>query len=383
METVLLREAEALPPAVAAALRPALPEMTSEIIAAVGREVPDYRRPLEGPFGAALTVGVEVALGRFVDLIAGVDRKDDSRREIYVNLGKAEWHAGRALASLLAAYRVGARVAWRLAARAGEAAGIPARTLFGLGEAIFAYIDEISAESVEGYAGEQSAAAGEMQRQRVELARLLGREPAPGPGQLQSTAERARVRLPRSIVAVVVRTTEPAWVAGRLGAEALTVAEGGMLTAWFPAPVREAELAVAVENRASAVGPAVPVAEAARSLRRARAALPMAEEGGGPVMAGDHLAQLLLSADSDLAAELVAHALAPLAGLAAGPRERLTATLRAWVDRPGQVQAVAAELGIHPQTVRYRLRQLRELFGADLEDPDRRFELALALRAHV
>jgi DNA-binding PucR family transcriptional regulator len=59
----------------------------------------------------------------------------------------------------------------------------------------------------------------------------------------------------------------------------------------------------------------------------------------------------------------------------------LTETLRAWLDRPGQVQAVAAALDVHPQTVRYRVKQLRELFGERLEDPEARFELSLALRA--
>jgi DNA-binding PucR family transcriptional regulator len=44
------------------------------------------------------------------------------------------------------------------------------------------------------------------------------------------------------------------------------------------------------------------------------------------------------------------------------------------------VEAVAQALDIHPQTVRYRLGQLRERFDR-LEDPDRRFELAVALRA--
>jgi len=73
--------------------------------------------------------------------------------------------------------------------------------------------------------------------------------------------------------------------------------------------------------------------------------------------------------------------LAPLADLADGPRARLTETLAAWLDRPGQVQAVAAALDVHPQTVRYRVRQLRDLFGERLEDPEARFELALALRA--
>jgi len=42
--------------------------------------------------------------------------------------------------------------------------------------------------------------------------------------------------------------------------------------------------------------------------------------------------------------------------------------------------AIAAELAVHPQTVRYRLRRLRDLFGAGLEDPDRRFDLEIALR---
>ncbi len=133
-----------------------------------------------------------------------------------------------------------------------------------------------------------------------------------------------------------------------------------------------------------AIGPTVPWHAAAASLKRAAAAYRLASAGGvgdAPlVVAEDHLATLLLTSDRGLAADLAASRLAPLASLADGPRARLTETLRAWLDRPGQVQAVAAELGVHPQTVRYRLRQLRELFGTRLEDPDARFELSLALR---
>jgi DNA-binding PucR family transcriptional regulator len=36
---------------------------------------------------------------------------------------------------------------------------------------------------------------------------------------------------------------------------------------------------------------------------------------------------------------------------------------------------------VHPQTVRYRLRQIQELFGAALADPAARFDLEVALRA--
>jgi DNA-binding PucR family transcriptional regulator len=45
------------------------------------------------------------------------------------------------------------------------------------------------------------------------------------------------------------------------------------------------------------------------------------------------------------------------------------------------VPDVAVRLHIHPQTVRYRLRQLEKLFGDALHDPETRLDLILALRA--
>jgi DNA-binding PucR family transcriptional regulator len=45
----------------------------------------------------------------------------------------------------------------------------------------------------------------------------------------------------------------------------------------------------------------------------------------------------------------------------------------------GNHEATAQALHVHPQTVRYRLRQIRELFGASLDDPDTRRRLILAL----
>ncbi len=55
--------------------------------------------------------------------------------------------------------------------------------------------------------------------------------------------------------------------------------------------------------------------------------------------------------------------------------------LHAWLREQGRTEAVARELHVHPQTVRYRLARLRELFGDVLERPDGRFELEVALRA--
>src|SRR5919199_6307013 len=165
-----------LPPSLAAALRPALPELTDGIIAAIATEVPAYAQPIEGAFGRALRIGVRTALARFVDGIEDPSTEDPAANELYAELGRAEFRAGRSLDALLGAYRIGAGLAWERFVAAGEAAGHEPATLYRLASAIFNYIDGISADSVEGYAQERAAAEGERQRRRRALALLLARD---------------------------------------------------------------------------------------------------------------------------------------------------------------------------------------------------------------
>ncbi len=270
--------------------------------------------------------------------------------------------------------------------------------LYDLGEAIFAYIDEISAESADGYAQEQSSVAGETQRRRRRLVRLLAEDPPPPEETVRTAAAAAVWPLPRRVAALVAGAPSPAGegavgaaqdeldaaavtLARRVGSAAIGAEAWGRACVFVPdpdAPGRRRQLEAALDGRA-ALGPTVEWTAAGTSLRRAVSALPLRVKGR-LVVADDHLATLLLGAEPALGAELAATRLAPLEELSDTQRERMTETLRAWLDRPGQVQAVAAALGVHPQTVRYRLNKLRELFGERLEDPDARFELALALR---
>src|SRR3954469_20045736 len=367
----------------AEALRPALDGVAEEIIGALRSECPEYARPLTGAFGRDVRRGVEVALRRFVD---GIERTDgdssDREREVYVALGRGEARAGRSLDALLAAYRVGARVAWRRVVEAGKAGGLDPETLYDIGEAIFAYIDAISAESVEGYAEEQSRTAGERDRRRRALARLLAADPPAAPERIRAEAEGTGWRLPDRLVALVAEPDR----ARRLPPDALTLLSEHELAAFVGAPDgpgRRRELARAAP---AAVGPAVAWADAHRSLARARAVRALQHDdvldADALVDADQHLDALLVHAAPELGAELAERVLAPLAGEKPAARERLLATLRAWVDDPRQPQRMAAALGVHPQTIRYRLKHLRELLppGA-LDDPDERFRLALALRA--
>jgi hypothetical protein len=387
----------AIPPEAAALLRPVLPGLADEIIEGIAREVPEYARAMEGEFGQVVREASEQALRRFVDVIED-PRSDDGRgRQTYLALGRGELRAGRSLDALLSAYRLGSRLAWRRFVEAGVAGGLDPSAIYALGEGIFAYIDEISAQSAEGYAEEQSAAAGERQRLRRRLVRLLAQDPPASEESLLAAAAAASWPLPRTLAALVTADEDQsdeeadalaARLARRIGEEAIGAGLERLALVLVPdagAPARTRRLEAAAHGRPAALGPAVPIAEAGVSIRRAVATHALLEEGRlgdrAFARADEHLPALVIAADAALGAELAAQRLAPLATLADGPRERLTETLRAWLDRPGQVQAVAAELGVHPQTVRYRVKQLRELFGERLEDPEERFELGLALRA--
>src|SRR5712691_8366928 len=57
----------------------------------------------------------------------------------------------------------------------------------------------------------------------------------------------------------------------------------------------------------------------------------------------------------------------------------LVATLRAYLET-GEQQHAAHRLRVHPNTLRYRLDRIREITVLDLEDPETRLNLAVALR---
>jgi len=381
----------ALEPSVAAALRPALPALVDEIIATIRVAVPAYAIPLRGSFARNIRLGVEQALGGFLELIESRDEARLRGREVYEGLGRGEVRAGRSLDALLSAYRSGAQLSWRRLAEQGQRAGLPPATLYTLAEAIFAYIDELSAATAHGHAQAQSAAAGERQERRRRLLRLLLRDPAPAVDEVAGAARDAGWAVPASLAVVALAPQQPGALSGRVAEGVLMGGEeeGTVLLA-VPDPdgpgVR-AQLVRALRGMPAALGPAVPPADARHSAQRARAALALHERlcrGEGArslVVADDHLPDLLLAAQARLAADLALRRLGPLDALPQTGRERLTETLAAWLEHLGEVRPAAEALNVHVQTVRYRLGQLRELLGEALDDPDARLELALALRA--
>jgi PucR C-terminal helix-turn-helix domain len=359
--------------------------IAAELAAAIQAGIPEYARPADARYTRTVQLAVDASLNHFLDLLQQRDSGRTQWRELFREIGAGEQREGRSLDALQAATRLGARLGWRWLIDFAQTEGLPLPVLGRLAELLFGYLDQVADASATGYAQAQAAEAGELDRRRRRLLELLLAEPAVPVEALAAAAEAARWPLPARLAAVAVPATlsHPPL----LPPDVLVGLERPQPCLLVPEPEHLAQrraLTAGLRGGPAAVGVPVPPADAASSLRWARQALDLAERGvlsGELVWCTDHIATLALFRDERLLAELVTRQLAPLAGLRPGPRRLLTDTLLAWLQLDKNATEVAARLHVHPQTVRYRLRQLDALFGPALRDPAQRLELEVALLA--
>ena len=358
--------------AMAEPLRPALPAAIEHVIAVVTRQVPAYSGPNE-LVAATLRAGVGMALARLVDLMGTDEPALAESAELYERIGAGEYRAGRGLADLLSAYQIGARAAWQSLSQAGVAAGVTPREVSQLAEAVFAYIDQLSAASIAGYTQAQVADAGRREALRSELIeRLLSGEV--GSEGVATLSAEAHWALPSSAMVVLPRdeslpTALPGALVGRTSTGPVALMAGPLtpgLRAWLTGATPPV-----------AVGLDVPLTDVGRSLAQARALIEL--PAAGSLLADDHLADLIVRTDPALGAALRERALAPFADLPEARRDPLLDTVRSWLLHAGNRAEVGRELHVHPQTVSYRMDRVRDLLGEDLDDPRHRWELLLAL----
>ncbi|SES47591.1 helix-turn-helix domain-containing protein [Actinokineospora terrae] len=383
-----------LPRELVARFRPVVGRLTQDMIREIQRAVPAYAQPLEGHFGAIMTAGVEQSVLRILDTVGIGGPSDENWAAVFRRLGRVEYGEGRSLDCLQTAYRVGGRVAWRHLAAWGQQQRLPTAMLTVAAEAIFAYVDEISTLSIEGYTAAQAQSAGVVDRGRRRLVELVLGEPPASMAAITKLAATARWRVPDTVSVVVVEQPaagEPDELTGPHGdhlTDVLLDLDGDLPCLVLSDPGRQLRaLRPQLRGRRVCVGPLVPLREAFTSLDWARRAMTLVRRGiigadGAPITwCGDHLSTLWLLADEFLVRELLRRALAPLAELTAKQRARTAETLLAWLETRGSAPEIARRLAIHPQTVRYRMRQVDKLFGDQLADPDARLDLEIALRA--
>ncbi|QBX55654.1 PucR family transcriptional regulator [Nocardioides seonyuensis] len=364
-----------LDPAVVEVLRGELPDVADRAVTAIIEEVPSYKGALTGQMGTTIRNAVQLALGGFLTLASRSARGPMAPAlEGAYQLGRGEARSGRSAEALLAAYRIGARVSWRDMSRAAVASGVDAAQLSRFAELVFAYIDELSASSVAGHSDELETSGRLRQRNLERLAHALLTSAAPE--IVAAAAERAAWVAPDALTAIVLPESQASQALMALdsatlqppddlpglpaGSAALLVPSTGSATS-------RRSMLHALRDTDAVIGPAMPWVDVPSSLERAVRCHALGLTG--VVDTDAYLAELVLGADAVARAELRARVLAPLGDLRPSSAEKLTETLRSWLLHHGRRDAVAAELFVHPQTVRYRVGQLRELYGDRLDDP--------------
>ena len=362
------------------------------MVHAVRAEVPEYADPFKGEMGRTNENAVALALGGFLGIATGEQEGSASFSQVYdaaYALGRGEARGGRTMEALLNAYRVGARTAWRDMSASAVRAGLPAATISRFAELTFAYIDELSGASAAGHADELATTGRVRQRYRERLTQSLLRGATVD--ELEAAAERADWTPPPLLTAVILPDSRSRGVLAQLGADTLQPTEQVPgLEEWTDLTVLlcpstnsagRAALMHTLAGRDAVVGPSRPWHQVRSSYDRALrvVGLQLDQEGPAPVDTEEQLHALILSADRQAMQDLRTQVLAPMAELRPAAAEKLTETLRSWLLHQGRRDDVAAELFVHPQTVRYRMQQLRELYGDRLTDPDWLLRLTIAL----
>jgi hypothetical protein len=262
--------------------------------------------------------------------------------------------------------------------------GVAPESIAMLAEAVFVFVEELSSASARGYVDEQLATAAERERLRAELAELLMSERSDTTA-VRTTAAAAGWPLPTTAAFVVVAPEHAHDFLARLDSRALPVRRPeltGAIVADPDGPGRRTRLADALRGLGAVVGSGVPLEQLPATLRDVATASRLRADGllgDDPLFVDQHYDALLVHGDPRLLDLLTEQVLSPLDGLPAGTRARWETTLAAWLRAMGDRQEVARMLHVHPQTVRYRVTQLRSLFGPALDDPGTRLRLTLAL----
>lgn len=384
---------EGLPAAIAVELRNRAGAIVDDVVATVQAAIPAYSSGgAQGDAAAEalgrVRVGVEQGLLHFANLIEDRSATVADQAAIYRQIGRATHDTGMGLDVMNSVFRIVARTAWRWMDRI-QATAEPPGTPLRLAEAVIVYVDALSVFSAEGYAEAIAAAAGERHESRFRLLEML-LQSSRGVGAVRDAAHRAGWRVPATVSVVALGPGERAnEIAGRIDPDVLAGSRGESACLLIPspsAPGRRALVERALSGRVAAIGPEVPTGFANRSLAWAKRLLDLEPhpdrcQPGPPARADEHFVELLLLQDQELLNMFVERRLSPLRVLPAGARTRMSETLLAWLKHNGSAPKASAELNVHPQTIRYRLAQIHEMFPAELDNPDMRFELELALRA--
>ncbi|MFD4401361.1 PucR family transcriptional regulator [Nocardia sp. NPDC058499] len=307
--------------------------------------------------------------------------------------GRLKAEQGVPIAALLHAYRLGGRLIWEELTARSNGPGDP--RLHDLATHLWELIDLYSDAAVEAYRDTEVLLAHSDAQIQSRLIRTLFDDHSGNPARVLDVLR--TLGFPeRGAFAVVAIDTEPtAPLPAKLSAaldglgirsvwDAQIDAYIGLLSAASPAAIDRAAATISsvVADRVGIstvfwASQAIPagLAEARLAARSVRTGV------AGAVRFGAEPVGHLLIAVPEAGRRAAAQILGPVLELPGPERDDLIAALDAWYRCGGSAAAVAETMHCHRNTVRYRLRKIRDLTGRDTTDPRQSAELYLALEA--
>ncbi|WP_410870053.1 PucR family transcriptional regulator [Nocardia sp. A7] len=336
----------------------------------------------------------QACLANLTAIITALSGTEPPRLQTARAVGRLKAERGVPIAALLHAYRLGGRLAWEeLTARSGGP-GDP--RLHDLATELWELIDTFSDAAVEAYRETEIMLAHVDAQAQSRLIRTLFDDHSDNPAHTMTALRRLGLAEHGTFAVVSIETTDPgATLPGRLdgalkdlGARSVWDSQidshTGLLSSATPPAIERAAAALA-ELVAGRIGISTPFTSPTAipgALTEARLAARSVRPGGHTVVrfGSEPVAHLLVTVP-EASRRATTQILGPVLRLPAPERDDLIAALDAWYRCRGSTAAAAEELHCHRNTVRYRLRKIRDLTGRDTADPVHSAELHLALQA--
>lgn len=372
------------------AARSTIPDLVQRIGSQVQDSVSSYAGPITGRRRRLIDMAVSSAVSHYLDTIEKPATSGRSVDELFRRMGHGEATEGHSLVALQSAFRIASHEAWEKIRTFATDQGLSADTLGHLGDALFGYIEHLADQTRLGYDGATRALerSPDMARQRLINAILEGDSTL----EIRTHAGRAGWLLPGLLVVVSVEppSEQPVPLLAKLDEKHLLRTDPTAVVivtdaSGLPRLLRDLSN-LAGQCRVATSWP-VPVEDAPDAWRWTTRSLELVARGvipAAPVIDCEtHRTQLWLHAEPALRQRMCQDLLQPLLAETPNSREILSETLLAWLESRDSAPAIAAKLGVHPQTVRYRWKRINELFGDDLREPEFVIQVTMLLKASV
>ena len=298
--------------------------------------------------------------------------------------GRRRAEQGMPLAATLRGYRIGGRFIWNVLVRSADQDAAAREALLQAAAAIWTVVDDYSEVLSDAFRDAiADQARRDTQLRTAVLTSILDGGLGDGPALWDAATA---LNLPHRGVFVVIAAE-----VGQPGDEPLPRVEQilrglNVSSAWRLDAQRQigilslrhaSAIAEACDRLAELAGARVGVSQSysrleltPRALREARVACLAAAPRSSAVVRHEQEPVAVLLAGAPEAGNAFALAvLGPVLELPGADRDLLLTTLRSWFAHDASASAVAAQLYVHRNTVRYRLRRIEELTGLSLADP--------------